>query len=826
VKFFLLSAVLALTIPRGHAQECRLSVTGHILDVSKHEKIAGATVLLRPAARKPSSRLSTADPAAGSPVQRPAAAGITVLSDRSGLFHIDHLCPGDYTLLITHAGFDAVETAVRLGGGGGGLGGMTDSVRVSGGGGGADSVADSGLHQTFLLSHSGKQLASAEVIGERRQDIATNAQSEIKTAQLFQTRGETLGESLKGLPGLNSIQTGPSISKPVIHGLHSNRVLILNNGVRQEGQQWGSEHAPEIDPFIASKITIIKGAASVRYGSDAIVGVILVEPKTLAPEKTVQGEVNIVAGSNGQAGATSVTLEGRLKDKLEGFNWRVQGTLKEAGNFRTADYYLKNTGLREQDFSLTSNYKNKKNNFGTEVYYSQFHNKVGIFEGSHVGNVSDLYAAFARSKPITPSYFSYDIDRTYQQIGHELLKVNSYVNLKHAGKIEAQFSYQQNRRDEYDIDYPYSTDPNILKLPQISFQIRTHDLDLIWHQETGHNFSGQVGISGATQGNVFRGVRYLVPNFRNYSGGAFAIERYSKNKWMLEAGARYDYRWLRVYRLNNNNLQPYHNTSVYQNVTGTVGSTYSVNSRLSLSANIGSAWRAPSVNELYIDGIHLSAASYEKGDSSLRAERSYNFTVSGKYQADRFFAEIVLYDNVINDFIYAKPSLTPITLISGTYPLFNYTQADVDLKGVDAELQYKFLDKLSADAKVSIVRAWNKTIHDYLIFMPADRFVNSIRYDIGNWGAWKNWHISMEEVSVLKQTRTPPNSDYVPPPAGYTLINANAGFECPLRKQRLLTIDLAAYNLTNVAYRDYLNRFRYYADDLGINIVLRAKYSF
>ncbi len=169
-------------------------------------------------------------------------------------------------------------------------------------------------------------------------------------------------------------------------------------------------------------------------------------------------------------------------------------------------------------------------------------------------------------------------------------------------------------------------------------------------------------------------------------------------------------------------------------MTGTIGSSYRVNDRLSFTANIGTAWRAPSVNELYIDGIHLSAASYEKGDSALRSERSYNFTVSGKYETERFFAEAVLYNNIINDFIYAKPSLTPITLISGTYPLFTYTQANVNLKGLDAELRYKLFTGFSIDSKISLVRGWNRSIHDWLIFMPADRLLTTLSAGISATG--------------------------------------------------------------------------------------------
>lgn len=721
-----------------------------------------------------------------------------VLSDSAGAYYVDSLCPGAYTFIVTAIGYDSSTLRLRI---------------------------TKTQHKDLWLMANIRQLQAVQVTGEKKPDISTVTATHIGARQLFQAGGQTLGETLKSVPGLNSIQTGPSISKPVIHGLHSNRVLILNNGVRQEGQQWGTEHAPEIDPFIADRITIIKGAASVRYGSDALAGVLLVEPRPLEPERNLEGEANLVAGSNGRSGATSLLIQGKGDGWLDGFNWRAQGTLKKAGNFSTAHYYLKNTGLEEEDFSLTANYKKK--NFGVETYYSQFHNKVGIFEGSHVGNVADLDSAFKRSRPITPSYFSYDIARTYQQIVHKLFKTTAWYVFHNGGKIEAQFSDQRNKRDEYDIDLPYTTDPNILKLPQISFQIQTQTIDLLYHTPTRHHFTGTYGISGETQGNVFRGIRYLVPNFRNYNGGAFAIEKWSKDKLTLEAGVRYDYRWLRVYKLNGTTLQTYHNTSTYSNVTGTIGASYRVNDKLSFTTNIGSAWRAPSVNELYIDGIHLSAASYEKGDSSLRSERSYDFTVSGKYESERFFAEIALYDNIINDFIYARPALTPITLISGTYPLFNYTQANVNLKGLDAEMRYKILPRLSIDSKVSLVRGWNKTIHDWLIFMPADRFDNSIRLDLGDrgWGATKNWYISTGLLTVLKQTRTPPNSDYVPPPDGYSLLNANIGFEWPGRRHHWY-FDLAGYNITNTAYRDYLNKFRYYCDDLGINVVLRTKMSF
>lgn len=745
-------------------QDCHYHVSGKI--TMNHQPVAGAKVML--------------------------ASNITY-TDATGNYTFTNICTGTYELICEDSTHATTHETISVNG----------NVKIN-------------------MTLTAKNLQEVVVNGQ------TTAHTELNTVttetlhgvQLFQSRGNTLGESLKSIPGLNSIQTGPSISKPVIHGLYSNRVLILNNGIRQEGQQWGNEHAPEIDPFTADHITVIEGAASIRYGSDAIAGVVVLDPKPLPTDKKFGGEATLVGASNGRLGAVSAMVEG---DAGNGFQWRAQGTLKRAGNFKTASYYMENTGLFEGDFSGTVAYHHK--NYGATLYYSQFNNKMGIFSGSHVGNVADLDSAFARPKPITPSYFSYKIDRSYQKVYHDLFKANAYYDFNNNGKLELIFARQRDLRQEYDIDLPYSSDPAVLAAPQLSFQIVTHTVDLLYHTPVKGNFSTLFGISGETQGNVFRGIRYLVPNFRNYSGGAYAIEKYEKDKWTLEAGLRYDYRWLRAYRRNDNSLFVYNETHTYSNATGSVGATYHFNDHFSASANVGTGYRTPSVSELYIMGIHLSAASYEIGDSTLKSERSVNSTLSLKYSSSKLFAQLNLYDNEINNYIYAKPSLQPITIISGTYPLFNYTQANVRLRGLDAEADYEFLPGLKILSKASMVRAFNKTIHDYLIFMPADRYDNTLKYTFHDLGNWHSPYLSLNYLLVRKQNRVPPNSDYEAPPPGYGLLNTSLGSDIHLGKQ-LLRLDFTVNNLTNVAYRDYLNRFRYYTDDLGISFILRANITF
>ena len=646
---------------------------------------------------------------------------------------------------------------------------------------------------------------------------------------LQEIRGLSLGESLKSIAGVNSLQTGPSISKPVIHGVYSNRILILNNGVRQEGQNWGNDHAPEIDPFIATKLSVIKGAASIRYGSDAIGGVVLVDPKDLPGGRgALDGELNLVGMTNGRVGAASGMVEGAAGKKLEGLSWRLQGTLKKAGNAQAADYYLGNTGYNENDYSATLQYDKK--HWGGQLYYSDFDSKIGIATASNVGSQADLYQAFARSRPIDSAHFTYDITRGYQTVNHHLVKASGYYDLGPAGRLEGTYAWQRNVRKEYDEDLSYnsgSTDVNAI--PDLNFQLNTSTADLIWeHAPIRKKIVGSIGLDFITHGNFEQGLTYqqLIPNFVDYGGGIFAIEKYETGKWLFEGGLRYDYRWLRAYALDPNDprieVRP---TYSWQNNTVNAGIQYKFSPRFSTLYNFGTAWRPPQVIELFANGIHQSAASFEIGDSALTLEKAFNNTLSFTYSSSRLFVETGIYYNYFHHFIYLKPDLTVIPTRTGSFPAFTYTQVNASFLGLDLNLTWHLTDHFSFISKTAIVRARNLTIHDWLVFVPSDRTDNSLRYTWDSIGHVHHFHIGVGNLGVAKQTRVPPNSDYTPPPDGYDLWTADAGCSLPFGK-RYLDIDLSVTNLTNVAYRDYLNRFRYYMDDLGRNVALRLTMPF
>lgn len=748
----------------SQTKQCSITLSGKVLDAASKEFLPDAVLAI----------LETQN---------------GTLVDSLGRFRLEGLCKGKVTVAVTDIGSHTREYIFDL---------------------------NRDTFVTLELEHSGINLKEVQVVSEKEKakEIATLFQEQIKGAELLQTRGQSLGESLKEITGVTSLQMGPTISKPVIDGLYGTRVLILNNDVRQEGQQWGSDHAPEVDPFIASQISVIKGAASIRYGADAIGGVILMAPAPMPEEPGIGASFTLIAGSNGGLGGLSAYLEGAFGKKLKGLSWRIQGTVKRAGNFRTPHYYLYNTGFFEDDFSATLQYRRK--NFGVDVFYSEFNSDVGIFLGEDVGSVKGLDSAFVRSVPATPSYFTYKFGRSDDKVNHYLLKASAFYRLKKAGKIEAVYAQQWDSRNEYEVDPP----PAAGDAPEVGFNIISQSFDILYRHSAWHNLSGSVGLNAMTQGNVYQGMVALIPNFRNYSGGLFWIEKYTHRNFTAEFGVRYDYLWQRAFILNYNTLVQTQPTHTYGNVTFTGGMGYSPIHGLTFDLNVGSAFRAPSINELYINGIHLSDNIFEVGDSLLKSERSYTTTLTLIYHNKWLQAKADGYFNYINNYIYEMPTLNVITLPSGAFPIFDYTQTDAYFTGTNIDLTFKIWRGLSYQSKLMVLRAFNLSAHQYLVRAPADRWTNTLKYQFAQLKKATNLYFSVSDIWVLRQSHVPPNSDFVAPPAGYVLLNFAMGCTLPIRKQKV-DLSLTIYNLANTAYRDYLNSFRYYADDLGINAMLR-----
>ncbi len=735
-----------------------------------------------------------------------------VQTDKNGNFILSGLCEGTYTLSCTYIGCTN----------------HTQIITIS------KSTLSQQKNLILELEPTEQHLESVEVKEKKTANTEIQVQNvtTLSDKELDATRGLSLGESLKKIVGVTSLNTGNSISKPMIQGMHSNRVLMMNNGVRQEGQQWGAEHAPEIDPFVASQLSVIKGAASVRYGADAIGGVVLVEPKSLLKNKKLGGELNLVGATNGRQGVVSGILEGKFENKSTNkvtklakwtnhIAWRVQGTLKKSGTVHTPTYYLRNTGFEETNFSYNVGYLKEK--FGVELFYSQFNTSLGIFSGSHFGNLTDLRNIIAKGEPedYNKGDFSYDIKRPFQRIEHELFKAKSYYKSEKLGKFSLTFARQFNYRAEFDAHGIIGNAKN--ESPQMALKITTYTTELVLEHKPTKGFHGTIGVFGMNQSNTYNG-SFFIPFFRNYQAAIFGIEHWEKGKWLLEAGLRYDYRHLEVDLTENRQIPEYLSYN-FSNVSASFGTKYTINNNFFAGIHAAMAFRTPSVNELFSNGVHHGAASVEIGDRNLRTETAYNFSANMNYETEKLTIHLNAYHNFIDNYIYLNPEKPETLTIRGAFPTFKYQQANVVIKGIDLGVNYQFTKQLQYQGKAALLRAYNYSIDNYLILMPPDRYENALRYEFKDSKIASSNYLSLNTLTVLGQFRVPENVDYIASPQGYTLLNFEAGTTFKAKKYDI-QVGLSINNILNTSYRDYLNRFRYFADEMGRNISLKIKIPF
>lgn len=782
-SFFLFLLLLGTVSTSVFAQNkpCSYRLSGHIYGADSQEGLPSANIFVEEVKK-------------------------STLADSHGHFQYEFLCRGRYTLNISFVGYESQKIQIQL---------------------------DTSLFLKIRLEESSVLLESVTILSESLVDRQTGQPlTQLSAIEIDKAKGKNLGEMLKTITGVNTLQTGSSISKPVIHGLHSNRVLILNNGIRQEGQQWGSEHAPEIDPFIAQDIAVVKGAAGVRYGSDAIGGVIILSPKKLPTEKGVNGEINMMGATNGKQGTLSGILEGNIKrtSAANGLAWRIQGTVKRSGNVRTPDYYLANTGFKEVNFSTALGYQ--KYHWGIDAFFSRFSTEIGIFSGAHIGNLTDLRRIIASGEPFIKSDFSYKIDRPFQDVNHNLLKINTFLKFDEWGKLTATYAFQVNRRKEYDSHRPLNDSLRSLNRPELDFQLNTHTLDLIFeHKPLLGAVTGSIGMSGSRQTNVYQG-RALVPNFRSYNGGVFWIERLTKPKYEAEIGFRYDYKWLKTFeRLQDGSVGSVER--IFGNFSATLGTTYKISEKMEWRTNLATAWRPPNINELFSNGVHHGAASFEKGDENLASETAYNFNTTLAYSSSKLAFETVFYYNYIYNYIYLKPQFPEVLTIRGAFPSFSYTQTDAIFRGIDTKIVLPLSPQMSWTGKGSFLWAYNQRDRDYLVLIPANRIENELSYKIDRWKMMKDILFSATYTHIFRQNRVPVASDYAAPPQGYGLVSMDISASFSARKKKdnakeKLPIQLGVQvnNLLNTVYRDYMNRFRYFADEMGRNVSLRAKIYF
>lgn len=769
--FKLLKVVVVLLVSFKSAQAqtggCIWTISGHVLDEHDNSPLPFATVSVQEVNEKSST------------------------ADEKGNFQIIQLCEGTYTLIVNHLGCEPVEKVVYL----------QENIMLD-----------------FHLEHHAELLEMVDVRSKRLRSKSTAAESTLEGIELDLLRGKTLGESLASFSGVNSISTGANISKPVIHGLHSSRVQVMNQGIQQEGQEWGIEHAPEIDPFAATEIRIIKGVGAVEYGTGALGGVVLLESKPLEKEVNNLGELNIIGMSNGRQLIGSAKFASRF---TRFFTASLQTSIKKAGDLNAPDYQLTNTAAEEFNFSTSLLYQ--KNDYLSEIYWSRFDTEVGILRSAHIGNLTDLEIALNSDEPFFVEDFSYDILNPKQAVTHNLWKFRNEWKTD-MGTWKTLYSFQLNERKEFDIRRGDRDDR-----PAVDLNLQVHRGQVSWsHQPLWEQWVGKIGIDTYFKRNrniPGTGTRPLIPWYNSLGTSIFLIERWLMNDFQLEVGGRYDFQYMQVKRFNLQSeleILDYN----FNGVTAAIGGVYKPSEYWSITSNLGYAFRPPNISELFSEGLHHSAGAIEEGDRNLNPEKGIKWITAFFYEQAQFFnLELDAYIHFIEDYIYLRPEAEPRLTIRGAFPVFSYTQTNARLYGFDFTGNVQLVEHLNLKLKSSIIRARDLTEEQPLFLMPADRFQVDAFYSLSGNRRLKDIRFGLGYQYVAMQSRVPEGIDYAPSPDAYGLFRSEVSANL-LIGNNTLGVSLSVNNLLDQSYRDYLNRLRYFADDVGRNIELRIKYQF
>ena len=758
----------------------------------------------------------------GSGLAAPKATTKGAVTDRTGVFHLHDLTADSLRLRVSFIGYATADVPVVL------------------------SRSRREVHLEILLGPAALRGGEVTVTGERVANAALPTQQArvLDETEIDEHRGQTFADALTQVPGVTLVQTGPGLKKPMINGMMGTRLVLRNNSLVQEGQQWGIEHAPEIDAMSPSTITVVKGPAAVKFGPNALGGVIELESRPIRKDPGVHGEATVNLFSNGRQGALGAFIESGSVAALP-VAVRAQASVRMGGDAAAPDYLLNNTGVRELNASVCAEMNGE--NSGLRLLGSVFSSTLGIFKGAHIGNAGDMLRAIERGRPASSEPFSYAITNPRQEVSHASVSARAFTNITGTEKLLVTAGYQVNDRSEFDAHNTRivgrGTDPiaraadslarlaQALATPAMNLLLSTGSLDAELEHSLGDDIRGSVGVASILQVNRRAGAVRLIPDYRLWGVGVFAYENADVGPLTLSAGARFDVRSLQAGIVSRTTTQETIQERVWRNLTAGIGASWKVREDLRLSANVSTAWRPPQVNELYSNDVHHGSAIYEIGDSTLGSERVLGADLGAHYQGGGVVLDASAFVNTIADYIMSVPDpANPTVTVRGTFPTYRFTQMDARVAGGDVSCTVPVSERLSVIAALAMVRGMNRRAGQPLLFMPADRaritmHVHAEDVDMAV-GVVHDAFADVTLRGVRRQDHVPPGQDYAEPPPGYALADITIGGMVTMPLGLPARITLSCMNILNTSYRDYLSQYRYFADDAGRNIVLRWTTSF
>ena len=724
-------------------------------------------------------------------------------TDINGEYKIQNLPKGKYVVQLKYIGYSEFVVLLNL-----------DTITT----------------KDFILDESVKEMNEVVVTGlsqaSERKRIATPITT-ISTVELQQNTSTNIIDAIAKQPGISQITTGSGISKPVIRGLGYNRVLVVNDGIRQEGQQWGDEHGIEIDEYSVSKVEVLKGPASLAFGSDAMAGVInMISAPSLPEGKIAANLISNYQTNNGLIG-NSINLSANLK----GFIWDARFSNKQAHAYSNKyDGYVYGSGYNETNYNTIVGV-NKSWGY-SHLHLSSYNMNVAIVEGDRDSTSGQFIKPIVLndtsiSEVITTKndFTTYLLGTPHQSIHHyKAVSNNSFIIGK--GQLKVIAGFQQNQRKEFGDVFAPSQYGLYFLLNTINYDVR-----YVLPEKSG--FQTYVGINGMQQLSQNKGTEFLVPAYNLFDIGAFATIKKSFKKLDLSGGIRFDQRQERgeelfldslgatTDKLVSGGIQQFTAfTKVFNGYSGSLGATYQFSDKVYSKFNLSRGFRMPNIGELGANGEHEGVGRYEIGNSNLKPENSLQTDLAFGIDITHLSIELDVFNNSINNFIYlsklsSKAGTDSIVDFANPISTFEFKQGDAVLNGGELRIDIHPhpLDWLHFENSISYVQATQKNVSDstkYLPFTPPTKITSELKADAKRIGkSLRNVFVKVEVENFMAQKNIFSAFGTETATASYTIINSGFGGDVTHKGKVLFSLFVSVNNIADVAYQSHLSRLKY-----------------
>jgi len=642
-------------------------------------------------------------------------------------------------------------------------------------------------------------------------------------------------DAIAKVPGVSALTTGPNVSKPFIRGLGYNRILTLYDGVRQEGQQWGDEHGIEVDQYGVDRIEVIKGPASLTYGSDALAGVVNLIPTPAAPEGKIIGDVQAeYQTNNGLYGGSEM-----IASTKNGFEWMARLSHKQATNYQNkVDGRVFNTAYSETDANLA---------LGLHRGWGYSHLSLSLFDDLQEipdGTRDSATGKFMQQVTEAGDYViasdaalkSYSMTPLHQHVQHYRAYLTNNFVLGDS-RLAVNIGYQRSVRREYSHpEIPYQ------EVAGLYLKLNTYSYDVKYYLPELDGWSLALGVNGMYQDNdVTSGTEFVIPSYHQFDVGPFALLKKTFGRLDIAGGARYDSRSFRNFGLYSQpnpvtgfdmpvtgadtagadfHFAPYSHT--FSGFTGSIGATYNFTERLAVKANVARGFRAPNIAEIGANGVHPGTGIYQIGSGDFKPEFSMQEDLGLEYTSPSVRASVSVFDNQISNYIFNQRLVGAAGGDStiGGVPVYKFQQGKAQLYGGEASVDIHFLRSLHFENTLSSVFGLNKGVeaklrtdsNRYLPFIPPVHGLSELRLD---WDARAhhlvNGFVKVQLAWYASQNRAYLADNTESATSGYALFNAGIGAGITNGKGRTIcNIYLMGNNLFDVAYFDHMSRLKYF----------------